>query len=120
MARKLWIVVISLCFVGALVMAGYAQQTTVTADNTHGQGTGEGAQLRQEIQSLRQQAEPLRTQLQQLEAQAKPIREQLHSIREKIKEDREKLESLRGERRENWQEHHAQQQQGQASTPAKQ
>ena len=119
MARKLWVVVISLCFVGTLAIAGFAEQATV-AGNAQGQGTGEGTQLRQEIQSLRQQGEQLRMQLQQLEAQAKPIRDQLRSIREKIKADREKLESLRGEhredRKENWQQHHTQQQQTSAPT----
>lgn len=60
-------------------------------------GTGEAAQLHQEIQALQQQAAPVRAQLEQLEAQVKPLREQLRGIHEKIKANRQKLEALRGE-----------------------
>ena len=94
------------------VSVAHAQQAAPTGKS---QGSGEGAQLRQEIQSLRQQAAPLRTQIQQLQAQIKPIREQLRTIQEKIKADREKLEQLRGEHRGEHREH-KQHSQGQGTT----
>jgi len=106
MKRKLWILVLSLCFAGALTLAANAEQPTATGK---AEGQGEVAKLRQEVQSLHLQAEQIRTQLQQLQAQAKPLREQLRSLREKIKVDREKIEHLR-------QEHKGQQQQ--ATAPA--
>jgi uncharacterized coiled-coil DUF342 family protein len=114
MARRLWVVIISLCFVGVLTLRTYAQQT---APSSNPKGQGAGSAIRQEMQTLRQQAEQIRSQLQQLEAQARPLREQLRSIHEKMKADREKLESLRVEHREQWQQHQGQGQQQQASAP---
>lgn len=98
----------------AVIFASVAHaQQSAPAGNT--QGSGEVVQLRQEIQSLHQQAVPLRTQLQQLQAQIKPIREQLRTIHEKIKADREKLEQLREEHRGENREHR-QHSQGQGTT----
>lgn len=126
MARGSVVLMVALFMAVCLTTPSQAQPTTPPAGNP--QGSGEAAQLRQEIQALRQQAEPLRTQLQQIEAQAKPLREQLRSIHAKIKADREKLQQLRGERKEqrqgnqppgqgnqpphqgNWQLHHSQHQ----------
>ena len=88
MIRKLWIVVTVLFMVVTFVSKVNAQQLTSSAKL---QDQGAGAQLRQEIAALEQQAKPLRAQLQQIEAQAKPIREQLSPIQKKIKDDREKL-----------------------------
>ena len=126
---------------GFFAFGGVSLVPLVLAANTPGasptvqapvKGQGEGAKLRQEIESLEQQAKPLRAQLEPIEAQAKPlreqikkieeqakpIREQLRPIQEKIKADREKLRHLREERREERQDHREQmqKQEGPAAT----
>ncbi|MCX5698860.1 MAG: hypothetical protein NTX01_04100 [Candidatus Omnitrophica bacterium] len=102
MLRRFGIVIVVLFISTSFTLKANAQQP---ASSGKPQGQGEGAQLRQEIASLEQQAKPLRAQLEQLGKQAKPIREQLHLIRKKLEADREKLKYLREERHEERKEH---------------
>lgn len=114
MARKFGIIVCGLCMVFVFVCKANAAQQATTVSAPIGQG--EGSQLRQEIQSLIQQAEPIRAQIQKLEAQIKPLREQLRLLHEKIRADKEKLRDLRGEHRKKMRDEHQAQQQSSTVT----
>ena len=104
MIRRLLVMIAVLSMVATFALKVNAQQPT--ANTTRPQGQGEGAQLRQRIEALEQQAKQLRVQLEQIEAKARPIREQFRYIQDKIKVEREKLRYLHEERREERKEHY--------------
>ena len=93
MVRDFKVVVLSLGILTVFAIMADAQQSPSSGDSKRAQIQ----QIKQDIQSLRQQCEPIRSQIHQLTDQIKALREQLRPIDEKLQADYIQLKALRRE-----------------------